>query len=137
MALSADRNTAMQDGELVSLPVAAATILYAGGIGAVNAAGDVVPASDAAGLKVVGRIEEYVDNSGGAAGDKAVVLRRGRAFWYKNSATNAVAKANLHGLTALYIEDDETISTATGTNSITISKALQVDATYGVLVWFD
>ncbi|MBW2688313.1 MAG: hypothetical protein JRC99_00090 [Deltaproteobacteria bacterium] len=137
MATSADRNTSMQDGEVVVLTVAAAKTLYAGAMGAVNAAGDVLPAADAAGLKVVGRIEEYVDNSAGAAADKTVKLRRLRAFWYANSGTAAVTKAHLHGLASIYIEDDETVSSATGTNSIIAGTAIQLDATFGVLIWFD
>ena len=95
MALTQDRETQNRAGEILAFPVAAATKIFGGGLNAVNESGHVVPAADMAGLKVVGTSEEYVDNSGGAAGDKLARSRRGRAFKFKNSATNAVTSAHL------------------------------------------
>ena len=39
MALSSDRNTPMQDAELISVPVAGSTKIFAGSIVAANASG--------------------------------------------------------------------------------------------------
>ncbi len=54
MALTAPIDTPERAADLVQVPVAAATHLYAGGLAARNAAGNLVPASDTAGLRVVG-----------------------------------------------------------------------------------
>ena len=126
MALTQDRETQNRDGLIIALPVAAATTIHGGGLNAVNAAGNVVPAADAAGLKVIGVAEQAVDNSPGAAGDKLADSRRGRAFKFKNSATNAVAEAHL--FTDIYVEDDETVSSAGGTNSIVAGKCVGIDS---------
>lgn len=136
-ALTEDRRSNMQDGEIVTLPVEAATKIYTGAITAVNAAGNGLPAADAAGLVSVGRAEETVDNSAGAAGALTVKVRKLKAFWYANSSGSPVTKAHLHGLATIYIEDDNTVSSATGTNSVIAGKGLAVDATLGVLIYFD
>ena len=129
-----ERGTIERDGVVVPVPMAAATTLEAGRIAAVNAAGNALAAADTAGLKVVGMINQTVDNSTGAIGDKSVLVKRNIAVWLSNSATNPVTKAHLHGLAIIYIEDDETVSSATGTNSIVAGRGLEVSTTYGVLV---
>lgn len=107
MALAADRNTPMMDGELLSLPLAAVKV-YAGSIAAVNASGYVTKGAASTTLKYVGRFEEQVDNSAGSAGDKSVRVRRGQAFKFENSGTSAIAQADLGNV--CYIEDDQTVS---------------------------
>lgn len=114
MSLAADRNTPMMDGELVNLPVAAVKI-YAGALVAANASGFVTPGATATTLTYLGRAEEQVDNSGGAAGDKSVNVRRRKAFKWKNSGADAVTQADL-GKTC-YIVDDETVAKTNGTNT--------------------
>jgi hypothetical protein len=132
-ALTAGRVTNWQDGEVVVVPVAASTTIYEGGMVAVNSSGDARPAADAAGLKVIGRAEEYVVNAG-SAGAKTIKVRRKKAFWWVNDGTNAVTKAHLHGLATIYVKDDQTVASAGGTNSIVAGRGLAVDATLGVLV---
>lgn len=131
MALTADRNTPHKDGEVLAPGVAASTKIYGGGLVAVNAAGYALPAADAASLKVIGRAEEQVDNSSGANGDLTVKVRRKKAFVFKNSATNACTIAHL--LTNIYVQDDETVASAGGVNSIVAGKMLGLE-TEGVLV---
>lgn len=131
MALTADRNTPIKDGELLVLGMAAATKVFAGGMAAANASGYILPAADAAGLTVVGMTEEQVDNSAGANGDLTVPVRRGKGFIFKNSATNAVTLAQLGK--DIYVEDDETVASAGGTNSIVAGTCLGI-LTEGVLV---
>ena len=126
MALSADRKTPMRDGESIELQVAASTKIYAGGMVAKNASGYAVPAADAANLVVMGRAEEYVDNSSGANGDETVLVRRNRAFKFKNSAANAVTIAHLGG--NVYVEDDETVASSGGSNNIVAGKCIGVDS---------
>jgi len=126
MALSADRKTNMKDGELIQLDVAASQTIYAGAMAAKNATGYTQPAADAANLVVMGRSEEYVDNSSGSDGDKTVLVRRKKAFKYKNSGTNAVDRTHIGS--NIYVEDDETVASAGGTNSIVAGKCIGVDS---------
>lgn len=131
-ALAADRNTAHQDGELIQMGVAAVKV-YAGGMAAKNASGYATPAADAANLVVMGMFEAQVDNAAGAAGALNVNIRRRRAFWFANSGTNAVTIAHIGG--NVYVENDQTVASAGGTNSIVAGKCLAVDSAKGVLVY--
>ena len=106
-ALTADRNTPYKDGELIHCKVAAGVKCYAGGI-AVLEAGYCRPGKDAADLVYVGRFEEQVDNTGGAAGAKTVLVRRGKAFLFKNDVTNAVVQADVGD--KCQIVDDQTVA---------------------------
>jgi len=106
-ATTTDRNTEMKDGELLSLPLAAVKVL-AGTIAVVNSAGYLAGGSAAVGLTYLGRFEEQVDNSGGSAGDKSALVRRGRAFKWANSATAAITQADLGKI--CYVEDNQTVS---------------------------
>lgn len=125
-------DTPERAGECFDLPVAAATALFAGGLAAINAAGDTVPASATAGLKVVGRIEEDADNSAGAAGDLSVRIKRG-VFRYDNSDTDTLTKADVG--TAAIVEDDETVGNGTTpATDITAGLIVEVDAEG---VWID
>ena len=126
MALSADRKTPMRDGETIQLQLAASTKIYAGAMVAKNASGYAVPAADAANLVVMGRSEQYVDNSAGANGDETVLVRRKKTFKYKNSAAHPATIANIGS--NLYVEDDETVSTSGGTNNIVAGKCIGVDS---------
>ncbi len=112
MALKADRNTPMKDGELISVPVAAAVKIFAGGLVAASATGYATPGAVATTLTALGRAEEYVDNSAGAAGAKTVQIRRRKAFKFKNQSTDLVVQADL-GKTC-YIVDDETVAKTNG-----------------------
>lgn len=107
MALAADRNTPMMDGELLSLPMAAVKI-FAGALVAINSAGYATKGQAATGMTYFGRAEEQVDNSAGNAGDKNILVRRGKAFKWKNSGTSAIVQADLGKI--CYIEDDQTVS---------------------------
>ncbi len=123
-ALTQDRNTAARSGQQLALPVAAATVIYMGSMVAVDAAGNAVPASDTAGLKVVGRAMQQVDNSAGLAGDLTVQVDRLAAFKFANSATVPVTAANL--FQPVMVADDQTVA-ATSTNSIAAGVAVQID----------
>lgn len=132
MPITESIDTPTRSGEIVNLPVAAATALFAGGLAALDAAGNAVPASDTAGLKVIGRVEEDADNSAGAAGDLSVNLRRG-VFRFANSAGDALTKADVG--TAAIVEDDATVGDgSTPTNDIVAGLIVAVDADG---VWID
>lgn len=108
----------------LNVPLAAATKIFLGTLVALNAAGNAVPASDTAALRVIGRAEESVDNSGGAIGDLSILVKPG-IFQYQNDATNAITKANV-GKPA-YVVDDNTVAN-TSTNKIVAGIVVRVDA---------
>ncbi len=112
MSLSADRNTPMKDGELIAVPVAASVKIYGGALVAANATGYATPGAVAATLTYLGRAESQVDNSTGAAGAKTVMVRRKKAFKFKNYASDLIVQADL-GKTC-YIFDDETVAKTNG-----------------------
>ncbi len=131
MGLTADRNTAHRDGEILSLNMAASEKIYGGSIVAVGTTGYAVSAADVAGLKVAGHAEEQVDNSAGANGDLTIKVRRKKTFIFKNSGSNAVTAAHL--FENVYVEDDETVASAGGANSIVAGVCLGI-VSEGVLV---
>lgn len=115
MALAVDRNTPMKDGELIPAPVATNVKIYAGALVAANATGYATPGATATTLTYLGRAEEYVDNTGGADGAKTVLIRRKKAFKFKNAGADLVTQAEL-GKTC-YIVDDETVAKTNGTST--------------------
>lgn len=131
MQITAPIDTPVRSGETINLPVAASTSLFTGGLGARNAAGDIVAAANTDGLEVLGRIEQDVDNSAGAAGDLSVNIRKG-VFRYANSAGNALSKA--HVGKRCYVEDDETVAVAVVGNNVVAGEVVAVDADG---VWID
>jgi hypothetical protein len=108
----------------VVLGLAADAVIGAGELVARNAAGRAVLASDTAALKVIGRAECDADNTGGAAGDVEVTLKRG-CFQYDNSGTHAVTDAHV-GLVC-YVEDEHTVSSDKGANAIVAGVVVEVD----------
>lgn len=123
-------DTPERTGQTISHTVAAATLIYAGVLVALNAVGDAVPASDAAALKVVGRSEQTMDNSAGAGGDQRIAVKRG-VFKYANSATNALAASDKGKIA--YVEDDSTVA-STSTNKCKAGIVLDVESDG---VWID
>lgn len=75
-------------------PLAAATVIQIGGLTALNAAGNAVPAAAAVTGHVIGRAYEDVDNAAGAIADKEVTAKRG-IFGCKNSDAVPVNKTHV------------------------------------------
>lgn len=126
MAATAPINTTEVPGKTFYLPVAAAVVIYAGTLVAVNAAGEAVMAAATAGLRVLGRAEQTIDNSTGAAGALYINVKRG-AFKVANSATAAVDADDIGKL--CYIEDDHTVAEMAA-NSIPAGVVLGLDGDY-------
>ena len=114
-ALTADRNTASQHADVISVPVAASTKIFAGSLVVANATGYAAPGSTATTLTYLGRADEYVDNSAGADGALSIRVRRRAAFYFDNSSTDAVTQASLGK--ACYIVDDHTVSKTNGSSA--------------------
>ena len=121
----ADRNTPWKDGEIIVLPVAGSTTIEAGHMVAVNASGYAVPAADTAGLTVIGMADEAVDNSGGAAGDLHINVRRKKVFGFENDSASPVETAALGK--DVYVKDSITVSSSGGTNSIVAGKCVGLE----------
>lgn len=125
--LAADRQTPRQGTGLLSLLVSAATKCYAGGIAVING-GYVEPGTTALGLVAVGRFNQTVDNSTGAAGDLRVEVNRGEAYrWLNSAAADEITQADL--FTTCYIVDDETVAKTDGAGTRSVAgTVVGVDA---------
>jgi len=119
-----DRMTERKPGLLISLPVAASTTIEGGKMIALNTSGYAIEAADSAGIRVVGVADQTIDNSSGSAGDLRVNVYTGQLFKLKNSATNAVDVADAG--TRVFVEDDETVADAAGTNGIVAGLCVEV-----------
>lgn len=131
-ALNADRNTrkkAQGTNRHRRRNVEANTTCYAGGIAAINAAGNMVPVSDAAGLIVVGIFEETV-TCGATAGSVDVGYVTGVEAELDNAA-NAVVQATLK-CTAF---DDHSVSIAATTVHDVPVGVVTAFSTVSGMVW--
>ncbi len=130
-ALTADRATPERAGDEFSYPVAASVICRAGGIAALNASGNVLPAITNTTLVCVGRFEETVDNLAGTAGVVSARVKRG-VFRYANSGGgDAITAAEIGDV--CYLVDDQTVAKTNGTS--TRSAAGTVVAVDSAGVW--
>jgi hypothetical protein len=93
---------------LPPLPVAASTRILAGTLVALNASGYLVHASADPSLRVLGRAEEEVDNSAGAAGQKTCRVKRGVFGWTNSAASLAIS--NSHVGRPCYAVDNQTVA---------------------------
>lgn len=132
-ALTADRNTAYKDGELISLKVAAGVKCYAGGIAMIEN-GYCCPGKSAKGLIYIGRFEEQVDNTAGAAGARTVPVRRGKAFLFANDVTSKVVQMDV-GKDCLIVDDQTVARDGGGTVAANRSKGGQILAVDDSGVW--
>lgn len=111
--LTADRNTPRRaDDTFVVLPVAAATVIYAGALVALDASGNATKGATATGLVGLGRAEEAADNAAGDAGDIEVRVRRGIFRWQNSAGEDEIDRASIGD--ACWIVDDHTVAKTTG-----------------------
>jgi hypothetical protein len=134
VALTQNRPTAVKQGELYSLGVAATQKIFQGAIVCRNAAGFAVKGATATTLKALGRAESLADNSAGADGAIAVPYRSG-CFKFANSAAgDLIANADVGN--DCFIVDDQTVAKTNGGTTRSIAgKVDSVDADGGVWVW--
>jgi len=91
-----------------ALPVAASTTIRHGVMVGINQSGYLVEVSADPTIRVLGRSEEYVDNSAGAAGAKTCKVKRGIFGWTNSATTLAVADAHVGRL--CYAVDNQTVA---------------------------
>ena len=122
-------------GDYVSLPIAAATKIWAGEIIAVNTSGFATFAQDASGLLVVGRAEATVDNTADQTGGALSIKLKIGAFQYKNAASGGFTAASQPGTWA-YVSDDQTVAASGTTHSIKAGVFIAFVAANNT-VWID
>jgi hypothetical protein len=133
MSLIQDRDTKERKGDFMSLPVKAATLLYAGALVCLDATSHAVPGAVATTLLVIGRCETQADNSAGADGAITARVRRGVFRWDNSAAGDAITLA--HVGTDCYIVDDHTVAHTSGSATRSVAgKVFDVDAQG---VWVD
>ncbi|MBN8917746.1 MAG: hypothetical protein J0I31_19285 [Rhizobiales bacterium] len=134
VALTSDRNTPARSGDIREFPVAAGAVIYAGALVALNASGYAVPAATATTLKVVGRAEQAVDNTGGAAGAVTAKVGAGIYRFGNSTSTDAIADTDIGA--DCYAVDDQTVAKTSGSSTRSVAgKVFDVDA-LGVWVKF-
>lgn len=136
-ALSADRTTPNRSARELSLPVAAATRIFAGAMVAVftsgGSAGNATRGATGTTLRGVGVAIEEADNSAGAAGALRVKVRRGCWQFANSAAGDLVTTADIGA--DCFIVDDQTVAKTNGTNTRSVAgKVVDVDAAG---VWVD
>ena len=114
-ALTNDRNTRLRSGDVYDDPVAASTVIYAGALVCLNAAGNAVPGAVATGLKARGVARVRVDNGGGDAGDKRIESAPGVYRFGNSASADEIARGDI-GATA-YIVDDQTVAKTDGSSA--------------------
>lgn len=129
-ALSAERNTKERIGDVIGLPVKANTKCYLGGLAVIDA-GYAAPGRTATALVAAGRFEETVDNTGGAAGDKTALVKRGIYKFANSAAGDLIAQADVGA--DCYVVDDQTVAKTSATN--TRSRAGKIVAVDNDGVW--
>jgi hypothetical protein len=111
-ALTKERNTPEKVGTIRSGDVAAATTCYQGGMGAYDASGNIVPASTATTLKIVGRFVDTYDNAAGSAGDLVAEIKEGVFKWANSAAADEITAADISA--DCYAVDDQTVAKTNG-----------------------
>src|SRR5919108_4887044 len=118
MALTGPRNTPRRSNYYFEseAPVGANAVLYQGAMAVINAAGFLVPASTATGLRTpclhdTDNGKRSVDNTGGANGAVKARIFFG-VFLYKNHGADLVVAADRGS--PCFIVDDETVAKTNG-----------------------
>ena len=134
-AATADFDAQRVEGTLRSVPVAAGVRIFAGTI-VVLAAGFAEPGTTALGLVALGRAEEQVDNTSGAAGARNVRVRRGVFLWTNSPAgADLIAEANIGE--PCYIVDDNTVALTSATSTRSVAGTIHdIDSQTGN-VWVE
>jgi hypothetical protein len=115
MSATASLQVTRRPGLIFQFPVAAAVKTLIGTIAALDADDDLVLATDAASRRVVGLFVSEVDNTDGADGDLVCDVEAG-CFLLANSGDNAVTDAHIGKV--CFVEDNETVASAAGTNAV-------------------
>jgi hypothetical protein len=116
-----------------ALPVAASTTIRHGVMVGINLSGYLVEVSADPTIRVLGRSEEYVDNSAGSAGAKTCKVKRGVFGWTNSATTLAVADTHVGRLA--FAVDNQTVALRNPTGTYPVAgRVYDVDADGQVFV---
>jgi hypothetical protein len=132
VALAAGRQTKEAIGKIINLPMAAASLIYAGGLTCVNAAGFATKGIASTTLKQFGRAENTVDNLAGANGAKTIDVATGIFLWANSAAGDLIVTADI-GADCFIVDDQTVAKTNGGATRSRAGKVVFVDAS-GVYV---
>lgn len=107
-ALAAGRTTKRRDGRRVSDPVAAGAVLFVGGLYALDASGNAVPAGVVGASHARAIVLASVDNTGGGAGALRVEGECTVGQFANSAAGDAIARADIGRL--CFAVDDQTVA---------------------------
>ena len=93
-----------------------------------------MPASDAAGERVVGIVQRGATNATGAAGAVSVDVEKAVAR-LNNSAAHPLDITKCEQL--CYVEDDNTVSASGGANNVVAGRLLELDPADPTMAWVD
>lgn len=124
MALANDVLYPERNGDAYTFGVLANVKLYGRAVGGITSGKLAVPAGHGSAVKLIGLVEERVDNTGGADGDQKVRFKKG-VFLVPLTATVANIGA------AVYASDDNTFTLTAGSLlQIGIVHAVDADGTW-------
>jgi hypothetical protein len=130
MAASTERDTPAKGTDIRHAPVAAATRIWQGSLGVIDA-GVARPGATALNLIAAGRARATYDNTAGAAGAITAEFDVG-TFLFKNSGTDPVVGADLGR--DCFIVDDDTVAKTSGTNTRSVAGKVRGVEPAGVWV---
>lgn len=110
-----DRQTPRRELGLISVKVAANSIVRAGFIAVANATGFAEEGKTATGLTYLGIFDETIDNTGGADGEVTAQVRTHQAFLVANDPADPVVQASIGK--KCFITDAETVAETSATNT--------------------
>ncbi len=133
MALTADRITRSRDLSQRRFSAKGANKFYAGALAMIDSDGRVRKGAAATGMRGVGRVDEFVDNSAGADDAVSVDVDAGIFFWGNSASSDAITKADIGSM--CYIVDDQTVAKTDGSSTRSpAGQVVDVDDVYGVAV---
>jgi hypothetical protein len=131
MALTADRDTKQGDFKRRHFDVKAANKYFGGALAMLDSDGRVRKGATATGMRGIGRVAEFFDNTNGADDAAKIKVEMGVFRWKNSAAGDAIGKAQIGSI--CYIVDDETVAKTDGTG--TRSPAGQVVDVDELGVW--
>lgn len=137
-ALSDNRATNKYDPsvapEFIVVNMAASTKIYKGALVGVDVNGRAVAGTSVASSRIIGRAEEYVDNSSGAADAKTIKIRQGVYYLANSATTDAITAADIGR--ECYAVDDQTVARTPSNGAYARAGiVVNVDSSLGVAVW--
>ena len=108
-------NEVNNGGRIIVVPVKADAKINEASLIALDVNGFASEAVKGAGITVIGRSEQYVDNSGGADGDVMINVKRGVFIW-DNDTDAPVEEKDV--MKQCYILDSKTVTMTSEANSV-------------------